>query len=93
MCAEKAPLTCHRTILVCHQLKSDNLDIKHILWNGKIEQNIQAEERLMQMFHLQPSFFVSAEELVEQAYNMQADKIAYIAQPSEKSSELEEVEA
>lgn len=93
MCAEKDPLTCHRTILVCHQLKSDGIDVKHILWDGKLEHNIQAEERLMRMLHLQPSFFEDAEEIIEQAYSLQAEKIAYVAQPTEKNSVLEEVEA
>lgn len=93
MCAEKDPLTCHRTILVCRQLKSDNIDIKHILWNGKVEHNAQAEERLMQMLHLQPDFFTKVEDLIDQAYIMQADKIAYVSQPSEQSSALEEVES
>ena len=31
MCAEKDPITCHRTILVCRQLRSEPIDIRHIL--------------------------------------------------------------
>ena len=36
MCAEKDPLECHRTILVCRQLKRE-ANIAHILEDGAIE--------------------------------------------------------
>ena len=42
--AEKDPLTCHRTILVCRHLRNDNLSIQHILEDGTIETNEDAEE-------------------------------------------------
>ena len=31
MCAEKDPIACHRTILVCRKLRSRDIEIKHIL--------------------------------------------------------------
>lgn len=37
MCAEKDPLTCHRTILICRQIRAKDLTIKHILEDGSIE--------------------------------------------------------
>jgi uncharacterized protein (DUF488 family) len=77
MCAEKDPITCHRTVLVCRQLRAD-LDIGHILDDGTIETNEQAESRLLDLAGLPPgNLFQPRAELVEQAYDAQADKIAY----------------
>jgi uncharacterized protein (DUF488 family) len=51
MCAEKDPITCHRTILVCHQLKVFNLQINHILSDGNLEAHQHLEERLLSKFN------------------------------------------
>lgn len=47
MCAEKDPITCHRTILVCPHLQELNLAINHILNTGELETHQQLEERLL----------------------------------------------
>lgn len=52
MCAEKDPITCHRAILVCHQLQQFNLNIQHILKNGELETHQQLEERLLRLHNL-----------------------------------------
>ncbi|MFP4299816.1 MAG: DUF488 family protein [Spirulinaceae cyanobacterium] len=52
MCAEKDPITCHRTILVCRRLKEFDLDIHHILNDGSLESHPELEERLLQLFGL-----------------------------------------
>lgn len=93
MCAEKDPITCHRSILICHQLKADDVEIKHILWNGKIEHNTQSEKRLMQVLRIQQDLFTSIEELIERAYDIQGKRIAYIAHSDDAGSILEEAEA
>ncbi|MBE9161869.1 DUF488 family protein [Tychonema sp. LEGE 06208] len=51
MCAEKDPITCHRTILVCHKLKAFNLQIKHILSDGTLESHQDLEARLLSKFN------------------------------------------
>ncbi|WP_333423148.1 DUF488 domain-containing protein [Microcoleus sp. herbarium8] len=51
MCAEKDPITCHRTILVCHKLKAFNLQIKHILSDGNLESHQDLEARLLSKFN------------------------------------------
>src|ERR1700722_6372632 len=48
MCAEHDPLTCHRTILVCHELKKHGILIKHIRRDGALEDHEQAEQRLVE---------------------------------------------
>ena len=50
MCAEKDPITCHRTILVCHKLKNFNLQINHILSDGNLESHHDLELRLLSKF-------------------------------------------
>jgi uncharacterized protein (DUF488 family) len=51
MCAEKDPITCHRTILVCRQLAEFNLEINHILSDGSLESQEQIEVRLLNKFN------------------------------------------
>lgn len=47
MCAEKDPITCHRTILVSRELVRVGLDVKHIQDDGHIEMHEEAQKRLM----------------------------------------------
>jgi uncharacterized protein (DUF488 family) len=78
MCAEKDPIGCHRMILVCRHLRSPDLEIHHILEDGTLEENSDAERRLMKALKIQElQLFESPEELREQAYDIQSEKIAY----------------
>jgi uncharacterized protein (DUF488 family) len=78
MCSEKDPLTCHRTILVCRELRRREVKISHILADGSLEGHEALEERLRAEMKLnQPSLFESGEELLEQAYEKQGLRIAY----------------
>jgi uncharacterized protein (DUF488 family) len=77
MCAEKDPLECHRTILVCRHLRN-NFDIIHILSDGGIETHADAETRLQAEEHVPTSdLFISSEALLTQAYEQRGAKIAY----------------
>jgi len=83
MCSEKEPLACHRTTLVCRELKQlyPELNVKHILGDGSIETHEDAEERLIKMHKLQPELFgdlTSLSGLIEKAYDMQAERVAHI---------------
>ncbi len=94
MCAEKDPITCHRTILVCHKLKVFNLQINHILSDGNLESHQHLEERLLSKFNKYPknyepiqlSFFelepdVKTERVdLETAYYRHGLEIAYVSQ-------------
>jgi uncharacterized protein (DUF488 family) len=78
MCTEKDPLTCHRTILVCRELRQCGVKISHILADGSLEPHEALEERLRAEMKLnQPSLFETAEELLQQAYAKQGLRIAY----------------
>lgn len=77
MCAEKDPLTCHRTILVCRQLR-EQAEISHILETGEVETQLQAETRLLRLVGLpERDLFRSRAELLEEAYMRQGAEIAY----------------
>jgi uncharacterized protein (DUF488 family) len=78
MCAEKDPITCHRTILICKNLKGKGVIIKHILEGGSVEDHLTAEGRLVSLYKLdQPDLFMGSEQLLEEAYEKQALNIAY----------------
>ncbi|MCC6680694.1 MAG: DUF488 domain-containing protein [Phycisphaeraceae bacterium] len=78
LCAEKDPVTCHRMVLVCRHLRSEPIEIRHILENGSFETTEQAEMRLLEAVGLLPThLFRSRAELIEDAYDLQAERIAY----------------
>ena len=77
MCAERDPLMCHRTILVCRELRSEKLEISHILPDGTIETNVAAEKRLMSTMNIRPDMSNSEIDCIEQAYDKQANDIAH----------------
>jgi len=80
MCAEKDPVTCHRSILIAKALRSD-CDIQHIVTADKLESHDEAEHRLLRIWRMDGNdLFQSSEELLDDAYRKQADEIAYIAQ-------------
>jgi uncharacterized protein (DUF488 family) len=78
MCAEKDPIACHRTILVCRNLRSPNIIVKHILEDGSIENHKETEKRLMRLWKLEPDMFYDEDNCIEDAYTKQAGKIAYV---------------
>ena len=79
LCAEKDPITCHRTILVCRHLRQE-VPIDHILADGRLESHPALERRLLELHGLhQLNFFnpKTAAELLEEAYDRQGEQIAY----------------
>lgn len=79
MCAEKDPVACHRTILVCRHLRAPWIDIWHILEDGTLEDNRDTEKRLMKMLKIpERTLFDPPEDLVERAYDLQGERIAYL---------------
>ena len=88
MCSESDPIACHRTILVCRELKRicPDLEITHILGDGRGERHEMSEKRLVNLHKLQPELFgdlTSTSGLIEKAYDLQAKKIEYKKVPAE----------
>ena len=82
MCSEADPITCHRTILICREIKRlrPGMPIHHILGDGTTETHEEALERLVELHKLQPELFgdlTSASSLIEKAYELQAAKLEY----------------
>jgi uncharacterized protein (DUF488 family) len=78
MCAEKDPLDCHRCILVSPRLCERGLTVQHILNDGTLESQQEAENRLTQLFdRSQFELFLSPPELIAEAYRLQSVRIAY----------------
>lgn len=78
LCAEKDPLTCHRTILVGRNIKHMVADVLHILADGSTETQSQAEQRLLIECRLdEQNFFVTREQRLIEAYQKRAARIAY----------------
>ncbi|MEW6355285.1 MAG: DUF488 domain-containing protein [Planctomycetota bacterium] len=77
MCAEKDPLACHRMILICRYLRSDNVEIRHILENGEIEKHRDTEKRLLRLLKIpEENLFESLDDLIQRAYDRQGQKMA-----------------
>ena len=80
MCAEKDPLTCHRTLLVSRALIERGMRIQHILADGRLESHPMAMIRLREQLGLRhPDLFTSEAELEALAYRQQEARIAYTA--------------
>ena len=71
ICAEKEPLDCHRTILICRYLRTE-FGIMHILSDGSIEEHSQTEKRLVRHMDMSRTLFapkVTNEQLIQGAYD------------------------
>lgn len=78
MCAEKDPIECHRCILVTPHLRQQGLQVLHVLSDGSLEDHVQTEKRLLQVFALEhEELFRSQDEIVAEAYKKQGEKVAY----------------
>jgi len=82
MCAEKAPLDCHRTLLVCRHLRDAiPRGIHHILADGRLESHAEIERRLVANLgtnEAQPDLFASeTESPLDRAYRRRGLAIAY----------------
>jgi uncharacterized protein (DUF488 family) len=87
MCAEKDPLFCHRAILVGRKLHDQGLSVLHILEDGRIETHAEALVRLLRLVQLpHTDLFCTHEQMIEKAYALQAERIAYQNDATAKSS-------
>ncbi len=90
MCAEKDPLTCHRCILVSRHLTARQIDIQHILGDGRLESHAEALARLLRELQL-PELFRPRGELVDEAYRVRGDEIAYVEKEITESEPMQGV--
>lgn len=90
MCSEADPLICHRTILICRELCQtkgvSEDDIYHILPDATFQTHKQMEQHLLERLKISPDMLRSEEECIEEAYNRQAHKIAYIRKDMKRTA-------
>jgi uncharacterized protein (DUF488 family) len=80
MCAEKDPLECHRTVLVARRLAELGMDVQHVHADGRLESQPEVNERLMRELGLpECDLFRTREDVLKDAYEIQAERIAYTA--------------
>jgi uncharacterized protein (DUF488 family) len=79
MCAEREPLECHRTILIARELERAGVPVTHIVQDGSLEEHRHAMGRLAASLELTATdLFRSRDDLIEEAYDAQAARIAYV---------------
>lgn len=91
MCSEADPFDCHRFSMISYQLVKEDLQVHHILRDGKIVDNNELEERLLKKYFpkhdlnkpqvaLNEDGEMSAEDtktLIEKAYIRRGSEIAF----------------
>jgi uncharacterized protein (DUF488 family) len=78
LCAERDPLTCHRTLLVCPALVERGFTPVHILADGSLETHAAALERLIVELGMgEPDLFGDADKLIAEAQRERGRRIAY----------------
>ena len=88
MCTEKHPIDCHRFLLVSHHLEQVlQLQTQHILFDGSLLTTPQLESLMIDKLKLQPTLFEqSLIPLIEKAYTILGNNIAYIEQQTEPTN-------
>jgi uncharacterized protein (DUF488 family) len=78
MCAEREPLTCHRSILISRYLRANGYQVAHMLGAGDLETHENTMIRLLRTLGLnETDMFKSQDEILAEAYTIQGDRIAY----------------
>lgn len=80
MCAERAPLDCHRCLLVARALAARGFTVGHILYDGSVEAHTAAERRLLELAATDGDLFATGQnERIAAAYRRRARAVAYRA--------------
>ena len=83
MCAERAPLRCHRTLLVARALEASGADVTHILADGGVEPQAQTMDRLLASFGVSPDgdLLQSRQASISRAVRLQEDRVGFRRRP------------
>jgi uncharacterized protein (DUF488 family) len=78
MCSEYDPLDCHRCLLVGRALYERDIEVKHIVSDGRMIEQSEIELKLLQMAGLKnDDMFEPLELRVASAYKQRARKVAF----------------
>ena len=91
MCAEEDPLECHRFLMVCPELTKSGIIPAHIRKGARIETQEAAENRLLaatgfEAVAANSLFAASRGEVLDDAYQVQAEKFAFRVKPVPSTS-------
>jgi uncharacterized protein (DUF488 family) len=87
MCAEKDPLTCHRTILVSRKLVECGVAVSHILEGGRPESHDDALDRLLNELGIDDQdLFRTRQDVLMEAYSRRGEQIAYMENPKREAT-------
>jgi uncharacterized protein (DUF488 family) len=86
MCSEHNPMECHRCLLVGRSIADAGLNVRHILSNGKILDQVAVENALLSGLERQSNDLFSNTERLSMAYRKQANKFAF----AERSRKLDD---
>lgn len=79
LCAEKEPLSCHRTLLVGRELDASGISVAHIHADGTLEPHDKAMNRLLRLLGMPTvDLFRTRDELIADACDIQGQRIAYV---------------
>ena len=86
LCSEKDPINCHRALMVSRSLDDVGVLVQHILVDGSLETHKEFEIRLLDRSSgRQLDLLTSEEDLLDQAYELQAARVAFKqSEPIEK---------
>lgn len=84
MCSEAEPFDCHRFVMISYHFSKLGIDVQHILKDKSLVTSEELEQRLLKQYAKvlpQPDLFnpnvLSKEELVELAYRLREQEVAY----------------
>lgn len=77
MCAERDPITCHRTILIARSLAKRGIEIEHIWDDGRVERHEDAIGRLARRLGFSERGAEYPKLVENAAYEAQGKKLAY----------------
>ena len=87
VCAEKDPMTCHRTMLVCRELIGHGLDARHILASGEIESQEDGLRRVASEIGVSlTDLFRKPEDILAEVYARRINEIEYVEVAPENES-------
>ena len=94
MCSEKDPITCHRMVLICRELKPTGIIMEHILEDGSLQTTEEAEARMLDKTNIEKTdFYIPHSELINDAYDKQGLDIAWVEPETKlKNSQIEDFE-
>lgn len=83
MCAEKEPLDCHRSVLICRVLVDEGWRVGNVLADGSVEDHRETEKRLVAMVGTDPLLDANQPwtELRRRAYHERGLENAYRPDP------------